>query len=204
VLQAGADPAYTENADEKTSLWVACDNKHEAAAAELMEATKQAGALDLQSNHYKYSALHVASERGLGGTVAKLLSFGADATLVDSYYGRTPVGLSGSEDVKAAFVEHYAQVEITNENKNGLLLLCASLGIASRLPAVLQAGADVAHTDEHKNTCLHLAAKEGNGDVMRMLLKAGAKVVAKDIHSRTPFDVACNDEVKAVFSEFGR
>ena len=119
VLQAGADPAYTENADGKTSLWVACDNKHEAAAAELMEATKRAGALDLQSmNHHKYTALHVASERGLGGTVAKLLSLGADATLVDSYYGYTPVDFAQTEDVKAAFVEHYAQVGITNENKN--------------------------------------------------------------------------------------
>jgi hypothetical protein len=31
-----------------TSLMVACDNTKEAAAAELMEATKKAGALDLQ------------------------------------------------------------------------------------------------------------------------------------------------------------
>ena len=31
-----------------TSLMVACDNTKEAAAAELMEATKNAGALDLQ------------------------------------------------------------------------------------------------------------------------------------------------------------
>ena len=31
-----------------TALWLACKNKHEAAAAELMEATKLAGALDLQ------------------------------------------------------------------------------------------------------------------------------------------------------------
>ena len=35
----------------KTALWLACANKHEAAAAELMEATKLAGALDLQVGH---------------------------------------------------------------------------------------------------------------------------------------------------------
>ena len=34
-----------------TALIVACEHKHEAAAAELMEATKRAGALDLQVGH---------------------------------------------------------------------------------------------------------------------------------------------------------
>ena len=34
-----------------TALMVACMNKHEAAAAELMEATKRTGALDLQVGH---------------------------------------------------------------------------------------------------------------------------------------------------------
>ena len=123
VLQAGADPAYTENADGKTSLWVACYNKHEAAAAELMEATKRAGALDLQDNGASYgvkrSALHWATANGLGSTVAKLLSLGADATLKEnSGEGQIPVDFAPTEDVKAAFVEHYAQVGITNENKN--------------------------------------------------------------------------------------
>ena len=34
-----------------TALWLACDNGHEEAATELMEATKSAGALDLQVGH---------------------------------------------------------------------------------------------------------------------------------------------------------
>ena len=37
--------------DGNTALMVACVNKHEAAAAELMEATKRAGALDQQVAH---------------------------------------------------------------------------------------------------------------------------------------------------------
>ena len=67
----------------KTALMLACEEKHEAAAAELMEATKRAGALDLQGRQYKRSALHRASEKGLAGTVAQLLALGADATLTD-------------------------------------------------------------------------------------------------------------------------
>ena len=34
-----------------TALWLACFCKHEGAAAELMEATKRAGALDVQVGH---------------------------------------------------------------------------------------------------------------------------------------------------------
>ena len=69
--------------DGETALMLACENKREAAAAELMEATKRAGALDLQGGFYKRSALHMASEKGLAGTVAQLLALGADAALTD-------------------------------------------------------------------------------------------------------------------------
>ena len=71
-----------------------------------MEATKRAGALDLQDGDYKRSALHVASAKGLAGTVAKLLSLGADAALADKE-GNTPLDLAaGNDEVKAAFEEH--------------------------------------------------------------------------------------------------
>ena len=39
---------YTHVQNGATALMLACENKHEAAAAKLMEATKLAGALDLQ------------------------------------------------------------------------------------------------------------------------------------------------------------
>ena len=42
---------HTHVQDGCTALWMACKEKHEAAAAELMEATKLAGALDLQVGH---------------------------------------------------------------------------------------------------------------------------------------------------------
>ncbi len=50
--------------------------------------------------------------------------------------------------MKAAFAKHFAQVDITDQNKNMLLLVFSCLGVASRLPAVLLAGADLKHTDE--------------------------------------------------------
>ena len=74
-----------------TALMLACENKHEAAAGELMEATKRAGALDRQAHDdfplYNNSALHRASAQGLAGTVLKLLALGADATLTNGRGG---------------------------------------------------------------------------------------------------------------------
>ena len=80
--------------DGDKALMLACKNKQEAAAAELMEATKRAGALDLQGGlgrqgfggdkELKKSALHWASAQGMAGTVAQLLALGADVTLTTS------------------------------------------------------------------------------------------------------------------------
>ena len=85
------------------ALMLACATKQEAAAAELMEATKRAGALDLQ-NYYKRSALHMASEMGLADTVAKLLALGADATLTD-HDGNTALMLACANKREAAAAE---------------------------------------------------------------------------------------------------
>ena len=53
--------------DGSTALMLACANEQDAAAGELMEATKRAGALDLQAKDdyrsYKRSALHLASAK---------------------------------------------------------------------------------------------------------------------------------------------
>ena len=81
LLVAGAR-VDAEDKNGNTALILACEIKHAAAAAELMEATKRAGALDLQDQH-EISALHFAADVGLAGTVAKLLALGADATLTD-------------------------------------------------------------------------------------------------------------------------
>jgi len=200
LLMAGL-PAGASCEPGCTALWRACQNRfdgeggwddqnggkagkrwgeREAAAAELMEATKEAGALDQQDDDERRSALHWASKNGMGKTVAGLLSLGADASLKDKQNqdpfqlylnpGRYPdtdivdkilAHESESKDitVRAAFAEYYSQVGITDENKNELLLRCAHLGAASRLPALLQAGADPAHTDTNGKTGLWLACE---------------------------------------------
>ena len=55
---------------------------------------------------------------------------------------------AGNDKVKAAFVEHAEHSDITDDNKDALLLLCACLGLASRVRAVLQAGANAGHINQ--------------------------------------------------------
>jgi len=155
LLALGADATLTDK-NGNTALMLACMNEHEAAAGELMEATKRAGALDVQAtahanDPYDYcemSALHWASEKGLASTVAKLLALGADPTLSEGENSEWAHELAGNDEVTAAFVEHAEHSDITDDNKDTLLLLCASLGLASRVRAVLQAGANAAHTNQ--------------------------------------------------------
>jgi ankyrin repeat protein len=179
ALGLGADIAAKDK-DGKTSLMLACANKNAASAAELMEATKNAGALDLQDGYYKRSALHYASSNGLESTVVKLLSLGADATLKD-LYKRDPIDLAANEDVKAAFAKHFAQVNITDQNKNELLLIFSRLGMASRLPAVLLAGADLKHIDEEGMTSLMLACRQKNEAAAAELMEATKNAGALDL-----------------------
>ena len=54
----------------------------------------------------------------------------------------------GKDEVKAVLAKHFAHIGITEDNKNDLLLVCALLGLASRLRTVLQAGANAAHADK--------------------------------------------------------
>jgi len=189
LVKEGADAALT-NVEGFTALMMACKNKHEAAAAELMEATKLAGALDLQGNQgypgFKRSALHWASAMGLPGTVAKLLSLGADATLTDEN-GKTPLELAGNNsdgqrinerEVKAAFAEHTI---ITDDNKNMLLVDCARFGLACRLRAVLLAGANAAHTDKFGCTALWRACENEHEAVAAELLEVTKLAGALDL-----------------------
>ena len=52
----------------------------------------------------------------------KLLDLGANPLLKDKHRRLTPVDLATNKAVKAAFAEHTAEVDITSENANDLLL----------------------------------------------------------------------------------
>jgi ankyrin repeat protein len=159
------------------------EHKHEAAVEVLLQAMIAAG-MDIDAryegwNKQVQTLLMRASALGLASVVSNLLVLGADVSATD-WNNKHPIDHAANEDVKAAFAKHLAQVDITDQNKNGLLLVFSRHGMASRLPAVLQAGADLKHTDENGNTCLHLAVEQGSIDIVRILVEAGADLTAKN------------------------
>ena len=108
-----------------TALMLACANEQEAAAGELMEATKRAGALDLQGglevhmfaqHELKKSALHWASAKGLAGTVAQLLALGADATLTDEVRAYLCISISTCIDLYT-YKHNYTSVQYGMETR---------------------------------------------------------------------------------------
>ena len=71
-------------------------------------------------------------------------------TFLFSQAGRSAldISLASNDKVKAAFAEHAEHSDITDDNKDTLLLLCACLGLVSRVRAVLQAGANAGHINQ--------------------------------------------------------
>ena len=165
LIEEGADAALTDE-HGRTALWLACENKNEAAVVELMEATKRAGALDVQGNQdypcFKRSALHVAVGHGydLAGTVAKLLWHGADATLTDEF-GATALILACYNKNEAAAAELMqatklagALDQLSPDNKKSALHFASEKGLAGTVAKLLSLGADAALTDQDGCTAL--------------------------------------------------
>ena len=153
----------------KTALLLACANKHEGAAAELMDATKLASALNLQGQ-FKLSALHLASAKGMAGTVAKLLSLGADAALTDAT-GKTPLDWADAEEVKAVLREQGGKHSI----------FYAAEGMPELVAELVKEGADAALTNVEGFTALMMACKNKHEAAAAELMEATKLAGALDL-----------------------
>jgi ankyrin repeat protein len=186
LIKEGAD-VKEQNQDGMTALMLACrsllacEEEKEAAAAELMEATKNACALDVQGGGYKgsdkRSALHYASSSGLESAVAKLLSLGAEAALKDAR-GQTALDVAKNDEVKAVFFSHS-------------LLVAAQFGKEEFVAAhIAREGADLAARDGGGRTALVVACAHGHE-------KAATQLVAHT-HAAGALDVVGGDGFSAL------
>jgi hypothetical protein len=206
----------------------ACKEKKEEAAALLMEATKNAGALDVQDTNCKRSALHYASSSGLESSVAKLLSLGADVALEDKC-GKTALDVATNDEVKAALRQHGAKHSLFYAAEEGMFELVADLikegadvneenEVGRRalelakddatFEALKAGGATKDMTHKDKNLLLLRYVEEGLTGGVLMALQAGADANHKDWsgalqQGKTVLDVATNDEVKAALRQHG-
>jgi ankyrin repeat protein len=184
LLSLGADVALKDKKG-MTSLMVACASAKEEAAALLLEATKKAGALDLQDTIDKRSALHYASRsRGVESIVAKLLSLGADAALVDAD-GRTALMLACREEPHAVTKHRMETVMETLRAKEAKEAAAALL-----LEATKKAGALFLQCG-YGRSAMHWASSSGMDTIVSKLLSLDADVALKDKDGMTSLMVAC-------------
>jgi len=189
LLAAGADVA-TKDEDGFTALMLACKEKKEEAAALLMEATMNAGALDVQHTKYKLSALHYASSSGLESIVAKLLSLGADVALKDKE-GNSCLHIAaaqGSNEILRILLNAVAEVSAKNkwcktaydvatndEVKAALrqhgtrhsLFYAAEQGMLELVADLIKEGADVNERNQAGNTAVERAQNAQTIDVLK-------------------------------------
>ena len=86
------------------------------------------------------------------GTVAKLLSLGADAALAD-LFGKTPLDYATVEEVKAALREHGGKHSLWHAAAEGMPEVVAEL---------IKEGADAALTNAQGKTALMMACANGH------------------------------------------
>ena len=87
--------------------------------------------------------------------------------------------------------------DITDENKNALLLRYARNGAAGGVIAVLQAGANAAHSDPRGKTSLTVAMEHKHDAAAELLVQptidAGMDIDAQDSTGKTVLMRACAD-----------
>jgi len=136
------------------------------------------------------TCLHLAAEQGSSGVLKILLEARADVGAKDKE-GNTALELTKDEGAFDCLRAGGATMpDVTDENKNDLLLRYARNGCAPLVEKVLQAGVDLAHKDEDEKTCLHLASEQGNSAVVRILVQSGADVATKDNYQSTCLHLA--------------
>jgi ankyrin repeat protein len=151
--------------------------------------------------------LHVASWVRNCGLAAVLLANGADVNAAATNEDRrTPLHSAVQEywsdrDIIDLLIEHGAAVDARDSREITPLLLAASMGNASIIPALLRHGADARACDVHRNTPLHYLESfrdDGDHEVAKLLLEHGADVNAANDRGYTPLhwasDAAPSDD----------
>jgi len=144
-------------------------------------------ALNAVDPTHRAGLLHWASKRGDTGTIALLLSRGAQVDAVDAE-GFVPLHYASESGRRAAahlLLTSGAQVNIPGgDSQVTPLILAAGSGHAHCVELFLVSSADIEARDVMGRTALIAAATGGHAGVVRALLKAGADVCVVDMAQR--------------------
>lgn len=119
-----------------------------------------------------WTALHYAANLGYTDCIEVLIKYGANQH-ARSKFGFTPLRIAVDETGKPS---------------------------TKSIAILLASGSDPNSRDNNGHTALQSAAEYGNAEVVENLMAFGADPTIADNKARIPYDLALNDEIRAIFN----
>jgi FOG: Ankyrin repeat len=94
--------------------------------------------------------------------------------------------LVANADILKIIVEHDADVELRDTNRNTAIMLAALMGKLSVIQLLVEHGASHLTFNCNGTTLLHFAAMSGSKDIVNLLLDLGMDINAKNNKLQTP------------------
>jgi ankyrin repeat protein/23S rRNA U2552 (ribose-2'-O)-methylase RlmE/FtsJ len=192
------DYGAAQGSRERTALYGAAKNGHEAVVKLLLEAKADVNVKDNDG----WMALHEVAESGHEAAIKLLLEAKADINVKDIYGNRWTAlhwaAKKGHEAVVKLLLEAKADVNVKDNNGGTALHWAASNEHKAVVKLLLEAKADSNLNDSNGWTVLHVAAMNGHETVVKLLLEAKADVNVKNNYGWTALHVAAMNGHEAV------
>jgi Ankyrin repeats (3 copies)/Ankyrin repeats (many copies) len=151
------------------------------------------------------TAMHAATKGGNADILSLLLKHDADVNSRDDH-GATPLhwaSYGGKLDIGQCLLDHGADINARDRNDLTPLFDAAREGHVEFAQMLLERGAVIDARDYRGRTSLHKAVERGNIQVARLLLEHNADVNARSKSGKTPSQVATQQEILELLSEYG-
>lgn len=144
--------------------------------------------------------LFIAVENGNIEMVQLLLNFRAKVNARDSSKQSPLMRLDydATPELVDLLVRYGAKVNMVDSEGNTAIILAASSAKADVLEALIDAGADVRAANKEGQTALMEAASNGDVESVKLLIAAGSEINARNKDGESAWDLASNDDVRAM------
>ena len=203
LLNAGANPNIADDTYGDTCLYTAVQQE---CCKEVLQAIIDHGANVNAANKRNQTALTLACLDTNEGVINVLLNAGSDPNIADDTDGNTCLYTAVQQEccieVLQAIIDHGANVNATNKDKNTALMTACINKNESAINVLLNAGANPNIADDtYGDTCLYTAVQqECSKEVLQAIIDHGANVNAANKRNQTALTLACLDTNEGVIN----